>query len=116
MNNEKTAPGQEASLGQSDLLLKSIKKRIVPTEHSDPTVEPLFINFSHGAFLGDDFFLDVGVITLESIDYAQNPDRVGDFAVLTRLAMSKRTMIGIRDQINSLLTPGGTAKSVTSSD
>jgi hypothetical protein len=109
MNNQETSPGQAAIPGQHDSLLQTIKKRIVPMEDSDPTVEPLFINFAHGAFLGDDFYLDVGVITLESLDFAQNPNRIGDFAVLTRLVMSKRTMVSIRDQINSVLTPGDAA-------
>jgi hypothetical protein len=97
---------KEAIPRQEGTLINRVEKRIIPHEESDPTVEPLFINFAHGAFFGEDFYLDIGVITLESID----PDKadtekagVGDFAVLNRLVMSRRTAIAIRDQINNVL-------------
>ena len=83
--------------------LQGVKKRIVPFEEENPSIEPLFVNFVHGGFLGEDFYLDVGVITLESVDPELNPAKIGDFAVLNRLVMSKRTMIGFRDQINKIL-------------
>jgi hypothetical protein len=100
MNDEETVPGS------GPMVLRGVKKRIVPFEAEDPSIEPLFINFAHGAFLGDDCYLDVGVITLESVDPVANPDKIGDFVVLSRLVMSKRTMIAIRDQINNILVGG----------
>jgi hypothetical protein len=101
MNDEPTVLGQ--------VILRGVKKRIIPFEEDDPSIEPLFINFAHGALLGDDVYLDVGVITLESIDPAANNEGIGDFAVLSRLVMSKRTATTIRDQINNLLGQEGTA-------
>lgn len=100
MNDEAPIPGQEQ-------VLRQIKKRIIPHEQSDPSSEPLFINFVHGAVLGDDYYLDVGVITLESIDPIAPLSGVGDFVVLSRLAMSRRTMESIRDQINNVLAKTG---------
>lgn len=100
MNDEATIPGS------GTMVLRGVKKRIVPFEEETPSIEPLFINFAHGAFLGDDFYLDVGVITLESADPTANPDQIGDFAVLSRLVMSKRTMIAVRDQLNNILAGG----------
>jgi hypothetical protein len=100
MNEKATIAGQEATL-------RRIKKRIIPHEQSDPSSEPLFINFVHGAVLGDDYYLDVGVITLESIDPEEPLSGVGDFIVLNRLAMSKRTIEMMRDQINSVLAKTG---------
>jgi hypothetical protein len=102
MNDQTATPGQDTTM-----LLRSIKKRIVPHEESDPSNEPLFINFAHGALLGDDCYLDVGVITLESIDPEKNPDMVGDFVVLSRLVMSRRTMFAIREQITNILGAKG---------
>jgi len=102
-DDEATVPGP------NEMLLSSINKRIIPYEQSDPSTEPLFVNFAHSALLGDDCYLDVGIITLESIDPKENPNRVGDFVVLSRLVMSRRTMLSIRDQINSVLaSPKGT--------
>ena len=92
---------QEAATGQALPLL--IKKRIIPFEQDDPSIEPLFINCVQGVFLGDDIYLDVGVITLESLDKTTNAGGPGDFAVLSRLVMSKRTAIMIREQINFVL-------------
>jgi len=102
MNDEKTVSGTATT----EASLSSIKKRIVPFEEENPSLEPLFINFAHAAFLGEDFYLDVGVITLECADPQQNPDRVGDFAVLSRLVMSRRTMVALRDQINGIVGQG----------
>jgi len=45
-----------------------LKKRIGPFEEDTPSIEPLFINCAQAALLGDDFYLDVGVVTLESAD------------------------------------------------
>jgi len=100
MSDNETASRQEGTI------ITRVEKRIIPHEYSDPVVEPLFINFAHGAFFGEDVYLDVGVVTLESVD----PDKVdkdkigvGDFAVLNRLVMSKRTAIALRDQIDNVL-------------
>jgi len=46
-------------------------------------------------------YLDVGVITLESVD--PTAGGIGDFAVISRLVMSRRTAIAIRDQLNAVL-------------
>jgi hypothetical protein len=97
MNEYSAAPGQEP------VSIKELKKRIVPHDEDNPSVEPLFINFAHGLFLADDFYLDVGVITAESIDPSSPTHGTGDFAVLTRLVMSKRTATGLRDQLTDIL-------------
>ena len=99
MSDETAVPGATAS----SATLKGVRKRIVPFEEENPSIEPLFINFVHAGFLADDFYLDVGVLTLESVDAQLNPDLIGDFAVLNRLAMSKRTMVALRDQISGIL-------------
>jgi hypothetical protein len=96
MNGKETVAGKAAGMN------RKIKKRIIPFEFSDPITEPLFINFVHGSFVGGAAYLDIGVITLESLD----PDTAGDeadFAVLTRLVMSRETLVILRDQINGLL-------------
>jgi hypothetical protein len=100
MSDETAIPGATAG---ANATLKGIRKRVVPFEEENPSIEPLFINFAHAGFLGEDFYLDVGVLTLESVDAQLNPDLIGDFAVLSRLAMSKRTMVAVRDQINGIL-------------
>lgn len=81
---------------------RRVKKRMIPLEFSDPVTEPLFINYVHGAYVGGSAYLDIGVITLESFDpdFAENE---ADFAVLTRLVMSRQTLVLMRDQINDLL-------------
>ena len=96
MNGKETVSGKPARLD------RKIKKRIIPLESSDPATEPLFINFAHGSYVGGTAYVDIGVITSESFD----PDTEGDeadFAVLTRLVMSKETLVIFRDQINDLL-------------
>jgi hypothetical protein len=99
MNDEETLPGEMT------LNIKGLKKRIVPFEEGDPQTEPLFINYVHGAFVGGSGYLDVGVIPLEAFESPEaNVNGIADFAVLTRLVMSKATLILIRDQINDLLT------------
>jgi hypothetical protein len=100
MSNDETTP-RETQIPGTEARSREVKKRLVPFEQDDPQIEPLFINFAHGALLGDDVYLDVGVITLESID--PSAGGVGDFAVISRLVMSKRTAVGIRDQINLVL-------------
>src|ERR1700677_3231815 len=98
MNHDETIPGQKK------LNITSLKKRIIPYEQSDPQTEPLFINYVHGAFVGGSGYLDVGVIPLEAFESPDaNKDGIAEFAVLTRLVMSKSTLILIRDQINDLL-------------
>ena len=101
MSDQEAVPGEAVRLRGAESKLREVKKRIVPFEQDDPQIEPLFINFAHGAFLGDDVYLDIGVITLESIDPAT--EGVGDFAVISRLVMSKLTAIAIRDQIDNVL-------------
>jgi hypothetical protein len=97
MSDKQTVPAEK------NTNITGIKKRIVPFETSDPAIEPLFINYVHAAFVGGSAYLDVGVIPLESLE-SPDAERIADFAVLTRLVMSKSTLILIRDQINDLLT------------
>jgi hypothetical protein len=111
MSDKETVPGQAVRLPGAEATLREVKKRIVPFEQDDPQIEPLFINFAHGAFLGEDFYLDIGVITLESIDPATQG--VGDFAVISRLVMSKRTASAIRDQIDNVLKEAERARGET---
>ncbi|MGB8536499.1 MAG: hypothetical protein WCD57_08805 [Acidobacteriaceae bacterium] len=92
---------EEAVTGQTKG--RNVKKRIVPFEEETPSLEPLFINCVQGLFMGDDIFLDIGVITLESMDPNINTEPVGDFAVLTRLVMSRRTAIAFREQLDFVL-------------
>jgi hypothetical protein len=100
MEDDETVPGETM------INIKGLKKRIVPFEEEGPATEPLFINYAHGAFVGGSAYLDVGVIPLEEFDPSgKNPDGIVEFAVLTRLVMSKATLTAIRDQINALLTP-----------
>jgi hypothetical protein len=87
-----------------------LTKRIVPFEEDNPSIEPLFINCAQGAGLGDDFYLDVGVVTLESVNAKDKPVSVGEFAVISRLVMSRRTAILVRDQMNFLLARHDKAK------
>ncbi|HWY22439.1 MAG TPA: hypothetical protein VNX26_14525 [Candidatus Acidoferrum sp.] len=101
MSDQEIVPGQQVRLRGAEAKLREVKKRIIPFEQDDPQIEPLFINFGHGAILGEDVYLDVGVITLESID--PTAEGVGDFAVIHRLVMSKRTASAIRDQIDEVL-------------
>ena len=105
MKDDETVPRE------TTINIKGLKKRIVPFDEAGPATEPLFINHAHGAFVGGSAYLDVGVIPLEAFDPADiNPDGIVEFAVLTRLVMSKATLIAIRDQINALLTPREEAK------
>ena len=99
MNDEAT------SSGQTKLNITGLKKKIIPFEEGDPQTEPLFINYVHGAFVGGSGYLDVGVIPLEAFDPPIPDDNnvIAEFAVLTRLVMSKETMILMRDQINEVL-------------
>jgi len=111
MSDQDAVPGAGVKLRGAEARLREVKKRIVPFEQDDPQIEPLFINFAHAAFLGDDVYLDIGVITLESID--PTAEGVGDFAVISRLVMSKRTAIAVRDQIDNVLKEGERAKGET---
>jgi len=92
---------QETDAGQT--IPREIKKRIVPFDEDNPSIEPLFINCVQGSFLGDDIFLDVGVVTLESVDPRLNAGSPAEFAVISRLAMSRRTAIMARDQLDFVL-------------
>lgn len=92
---------QEIAAGQAMPL--RVTKRIVPFDEDTPSVEPLFINCAQAAFLGDDVYLDIGVITLDSLDPAGTQGSSGEFAVISRLVMSKRTAIALRDQIDFVL-------------
>jgi hypothetical protein len=100
MNDE-----DETIPGETKINIVGLKKRIIAFEQGDPSTEPLFINYAHGAFVGGSAYLDIGVIPLEAFEApAANQNGIADFAVLTRLVMSKATLILIRDQINDLLT------------
>jgi hypothetical protein len=57
----------EALAGDMKLAKTGIRKRIVSFEESDPATEPLFINYAHVAFVAGSAYVDVGVITLETI-------------------------------------------------
>jgi hypothetical protein len=92
--------GNETGPGEMKLAKTGIKTRIVPFEESDPATEPLFINYAHVAFVAGSAYIDVGVVTLETIASAEE---VAEFAVLNRLVMSKETLVLFRDQINDLL-------------
>jgi len=111
MSDQEAVPGEAFRLRGAEAELREVKKRLVPFEQDDPQIEPLFINFAHAAFLGDDVYLDIGVITLESIDPAN--EGVGDFAVISRLVMSKRTAIAVRDQIDNVLKEGERSREET---
>ena len=98
MNND------EASPEQPQRNITGLRKKIIPFEESGPQTEPLFINYVHGAFVGGSGYLDVGVIPLEEFISPDDHDAgLAEFAVLTRLVMSKETMILMRDQINEVL-------------
>jgi len=92
--------GNEAGLGAMKLAKTGIKTRIVPFEESDPATEPLFINYAHVAFVAGSAYIDIGVVTLETI---ASSEEVAESAVLNRLVMSKETLLLFRDQINDLL-------------
>ena len=100
MNNDKIITGEKATGIWTKIV--GLKKRIVPYEESTPDTEPLFVNYIHGAFIGGSAYLDVGVIPLESFE-SQTGETIADFAVLTRLVMSKETLLFMRDQIQDLL-------------
>jgi hypothetical protein len=100
MSDKEAVPGQ-AKVQGVQTRLREVKKRLIPFEQDDPQIEPLFINFAHSAFLGDDIYIDVGVITLESIE--PEKEGIGDFAVIHRLVMSERTARALRDQLSETL-------------
>lgn len=93
--------GQEAISGQAIPI--DVKKRIVPFDEDNPSIEPLFINCTQPSQLGEDIFLDVGVITLESLDRKMEDGSPAEFAVISRLAMSRLTATTMRDQLDNLL-------------
>lgn len=93
--------GEETPEGEK-MALSGIKKRIVPFEEDNPAIEPLFINYAHGVVVGGSYYVDVGVITLESFS-PENKSGIGDFAVIHRLVMSKETLVIMRDQLTNLL-------------
>jgi hypothetical protein len=92
---------QEAWAGQA--MPHELKKRIVPFEEDTPSIEPLFINCAQAALLGDDFYLDVGVVTLESADAKAGTGNPSEFAVISRLVMGKLTATMVRDQLSFVL-------------
>ena len=77
-----------------------LRKQIVPFEESSPAQEPLFINYTQVAQAGGSAYIDVGVIPLDEL-LPGTPEVT--FLVLTRLVMSRETLIGLRDQISLLL-------------
>jgi hypothetical protein len=78
----------------------AIEKRIVPFDQSEPDTEPLFINFVQASHAAGSAYLDVGIIPLDEI-LARKDGYT--FHVLTRLVMSKETMVAMKDQIIELL-------------
>ena len=78
----------------------ALQKKIVPFDHSEPDTEPLFINYVQASYAAGSAYLDVGVIPLDEII---EPKEVYTFHVLTRLVMSKETLIAVKDQILELL-------------
>jgi hypothetical protein len=92
----------EETTEMKKMTLSSIKKRIVPFDEDNPAIEPLFINYAHAVVVGGSYYVDVGVITLESFS-AENESRIGDFAVIHRLVMSKETLVIMRDQLTNIL-------------
>jgi hypothetical protein len=107
MSDQETAEGQA-------VFLREIKKRIVPYDEDNPAVEPTFINYGHGVVVGGSYYLDVGVITLESFSQ-DNQSRIGDFAVIHRLVMSRETMTIIQQQIANVLEHGDGSSASSSS-
>lgn len=79
----------------------TLSKKIVSFEESTPVEEPLFINYAHVAYAGGSAYIDVGVIPLEELAPGTQE---ATFLVLTRLVMSKETIIALSQQINALLS------------
>jgi hypothetical protein len=79
----------------------NLTKRIVSFEEGNPTEEPLFINYAHVAYAGGSAYIDVGVIPLEEL---APETQEATFLVLTRLVMSKETIVALNRQINELLS------------
>jgi len=98
MSDEETAEREK-------MFFRSIKKRIVPFEEDNPAIEPIFVNYSHGVAVGGAYYIDVGVITLESFS-EENKERVADFAVIHRLVMTKEALLLLQEQIKNLLDHG----------
>lgn len=77
------------------------RKQIVPFEEGNPAEEPLFVNYAQAAYAGGSAYIDVGVVALDDILSASKDST---FFVLTRLVMSKETLIALSEQINALLS------------
>jgi hypothetical protein len=92
---------QDTTSGQT--MPRELTKRIVPFEEDTPSIEPLFINCAQAALLGDDFYLDVGVVTLESVGTRAGAGNPSEFAVISRLVMGRLTATMVRDQLNFVL-------------
>jgi hypothetical protein len=97
MNEETTGKGESETPSRPKMTLH---KRIVSFEESTPAEEPLFINYVQVAHAGGCSYIDVGVIPLDEI-LSQSDEAT--FLVLSRLVMSRETMVGLRDQITRLL-------------
>jgi len=67
MSDEEAVPGKEVRLHGSEVRLREVKKRLVPFEQDDPQIEPLFINFAHGAVLADDVLPVPVILRLRSL-------------------------------------------------
>ena len=94
MSEEKTAEGRTEQRPKITL-----SKKIVPFEESSPDSEPMFINYVQPSHAGGVAYLDVGIIPLDQI-LEHSIDAT--FLVLSRLVMSRETMIAMRDQITQL--------------
>ena len=95
--SEEAVQGEARTPGPSRMTLR---KKIVPFEQGGPDEEPLFINYVQVAHAGGSAYIDVGVIPLDEI-LSQSSEAT--FLVLSRLVMSRETMMGLRDQITQLL-------------
>ena len=96
---------EETGQGKTEIRPKiKLRKKIVPFEEGNPSEEPLFINYAQAAHAGGSFYLDVGIIPLDEILLSSDE---ATFLVLSRLVMSRETMIAMEDQIKRLLSGVG---------
>jgi hypothetical protein len=91
MSDEQTGPGTTQGSPKT-----SLQKRLVPFEEGNPGEEPLFINYFQVAQAAGSAYIDVGVIPLDDLLSSSGE---ANFLVLTRLVMSRETIIGLAKQI-----------------
>jgi hypothetical protein len=90
---------EETGQGKAQAVVS--RKQIVPFEEGDPAQEPMFVNYAQVAYAGGSAYIDVGLIALDDILSASKD---ATFLVLTRLVMSKETLIALGQQITALLS------------